>query len=138
MTETTDVGWPISVKAVVLIGPKHDAVVLLRNHRGEWELPGGRLDPDDVSPAAALRREIDEELGIDANIGALIDTHIFEPVPGKRVVIITWLVETTNQDFTISDEHVDVGVFAVDDLPAELPPAYHESVAAAAAWVSSS
>ena len=34
-----------------------------KRHAGQWELPGGKVDPGEV-PRAALRREIAEELGV--------------------------------------------------------------------------
>ncbi|GAA0590491.1 NUDIX domain-containing protein [Actinomadura livida] len=56
-----------AVRALLLDG---DALVLIRRTKPGrpvyWTTPGGKIEPDDASPEAALRRELDEELGATA------------------------------------------------------------------------
>jgi 8-oxo-dGTP pyrophosphatase MutT (NUDIX family) len=52
--------FPVSAKGIVV---RDGAVVLLRNRRDEWELPGGKLEIGE-SPERCVAREIDQELGV--------------------------------------------------------------------------
>ncbi|WP_243708348.1 NUDIX hydrolase [Actinomadura sp. GC306] len=56
-----------TARALLLDG---DELVLLRRTRPGrpvyWITPGGGVEPEDASPEAALRRELDEELGATA------------------------------------------------------------------------
>ncbi|NDU74679.1 NUDIX domain-containing protein [Actinomadura sp. DSM 109109] len=56
-----------AVRALLLTG---NALVLLRRtvpgRPVYWTTPGGKIEPTDASPEAALRRELDEELGATA------------------------------------------------------------------------
>jgi ADP-ribose pyrophosphatase YjhB (NUDIX family) len=50
----------------ILIDDEERLILIKRTRPGEaayWTAPGGGVDPTDASPADALRRELDEELG---------------------------------------------------------------------------
>ncbi len=121
--------WPVSVKGVVGWDGR---VVVLRNRRGEWELPGGRLDASDASPEAALWREMSEELGIDVEVGELVDSWIND-VEGKRVLILTFAcIAERPSELVHIDEPVEVDEFDLDTLRHEpIPVGYFRSIAAA-------
>jgi len=77
--------FPVSVKAVV----RHQGkVILLKNERDEWELPGGRLEKDET-PEQAVTRELEEELGAIIQVGRLIDSWVYH-VTGKDVLILAY------------------------------------------------
>ncbi|MEU8276935.1 NUDIX domain-containing protein [Microbispora bryophytorum] len=74
-----------SVRAILFDG---DDVVLFRRLRPGrepyWITPGGGVEPTDASPEAALRRELDEELG--ATTGPAL--HVFTLVEPGRLSMI--------------------------------------------------
>ena len=54
--DNTAYRFPVSVKGIVYFNGK---VVLLKNERDEWELPGGKLELGET-PEACVIREIEE------------------------------------------------------------------------------
>src|SRR5438552_119958 len=104
---------PISIKGVLLVAGK---VALVRNSRDEWELPGGRLENGE-DHAQALVREFAEELSVSVQVGAPIDSYLFEVVPGRHVFIVTYGCSLVG-DFEpkVSDEHTGHCLWAVERL----------------------
>src|SRR5262245_13156533 len=95
---------PVSVKGVVIYEGR---VLLLLNERGEWDLPGGRPDPGE-DHRAALRREVREETGLEVEVGAAIDGHLFEVLPGRFVRILPFACRpVAGSDVALSHEHLE-------------------------------
>ncbi len=60
-----------------LIGNERGEVLLTQRREDQdlplfWELPGGKIEPGE-SPSDALRREIQEELGVTVTVGRIWD-----------------------------------------------------------------
>lgn len=120
--------FPVSVKGVIL---DQGRVVLLRNDRAEWELPGGKLETDEV-PEACVAREIREELNVQIKVGPLLDAWVYEPLPEARVLVLAYgCAAKDSAGMEYSGEHWDVGLFGEDELDGiRLPPGYVRSVRA--------
>ena len=121
--------FPVSVKGVVVRGGR---VLLLRNERDEWELPGGRLEVGET-PSVCVEREIAEETGWRVRSGPLLDAWVYRPAH-RDVLVVAYgcrlLPGQESLDPVLSSEHGAVGLFdrdEVDGLP--LPDGYRISIA---------
>lgn len=73
---------------------KDDCVLLMRRApteplAGEWEYPGGKFEEGEDGPLC-LRRELKEELGIDAHIGNLITVAKLQLNSGKELELYAY------------------------------------------------
>jgi len=120
--------FPVSIKGV-LFTPSRECVLAL-NGRNEWELPGGRIEIGETSEQC-LQREFKEELNVSIDIRQLLDTYLFEVVPGRHVFIATYGCCLAG-DFApvISEEHSQIRTFGIDLLPLNLPVGYRRSIEA--------
>lgn len=118
--------FPVSVKGVIL---DRGRVVLLRNERAEWELPGGRLEAGET-PQECVAREVLEELNLEVWVGPLLDAWVFDVVPGSRVLLLVY--GCSGEGFAgmgQSAEHLNVGIFGLDELGGiALPDGYARAV----------
>jgi mutator protein MutT len=122
------VALPISVKGVLLVV---GGVVLVRNDRNEWELPGGRADPGETH-AQALVREFREELSIDVEPRDFVDRYEFEVIPSRHMQIVTYGCQVLGEfKPTLSTEHTAFGLYALSELERiPLPAGYVRSIRA--------
>jgi 8-oxo-dGTP pyrophosphatase MutT (NUDIX family) len=118
--------FPVSIKGVCVRG---DHVLLLRNERDEWELPGGKLELGE-DPAVCVGREINEETGWTVQVGPILDSWQYHIRDGVDVLIVTYGCLTGDDSpVTISSEHKEAGLFTRDqiaDLP--MPNGYRRSI----------
>ncbi|MBX3208487.1 MAG: (deoxy)nucleoside triphosphate pyrophosphohydrolase [Labilithrix sp.] len=92
---------------------------------GRWEFPGGKVEAGE-DPRAALRRELEEELGILVDVGEICDVtfHRYDDA-GKAVLLLFFLA--VREPGSPDPRPIDVaevkwaGLDALD--PAEFPPA---------------
>ena len=120
--------FPVSVKGVVIRDGK---VVLLRNDRDEWELPGGKLELSE-SPEACLCREIAEELQLHVEPQGILGSWVYGIMPGIHVLVVTYGCSERSRALPVlSDEHKELRWFPlaeVDDL--NMPEGYKASIRA--------
>lgn len=92
---------------------------------GAWEFPGGKVEEGE-DPREALRRELREELGIDAVAGEIVDVafHRYEDA-GKAVLLLFF--EATRVPGSPEPQTIDVAALKWADAgaldPAAFPPA---------------
>ena len=105
--------FPVSVKAVLFEAGR---VVLLENERQQWELPGGRLEQGE-EPAVCVVREVAEELGAEVAVETILDSWVYEVLPGRDVLIVTYGVRRIDRNpMRVSSEHRRLALFALDEL----------------------
>ncbi len=123
----------LTVKGVCLSGAGE--VLLCRNWRDEWELPGGRPEPGERFEDC-LAREFSEETGLEIGILDAVDASgSVEVEPGRWVHIVAFGCVVQDGSVPVcSDEHQMVRFVAVDQLgDLRLPQAYREAIDASIA-----
>ena len=128
--------FPVSVKGIVV---RDGAVVLLRNRRDEWELPGGKLELGE-SPERCVAREIEEELGLEVEPAAMIDSWVYTIVSDVHVLVLTYgCTERARRPAVLSGEHTRLEWIGLDDVAGlRMPDGYKTSIARWSAQVRSS
>jgi 8-oxo-dGTP pyrophosphatase MutT (NUDIX family) len=118
--------FPVAVKGVLV---RDGRVILLRNGRDEWELPGGKLELSE-SPEQALAREVTEELQLTIEPKGILDSWVYSVVPGVHVLVLTYgCSESSRDEAVLSDEHEALKWFPLAEVDSlRMPDGYKASI----------
>ena len=108
------------MKVTAAIFRNGDNVLLMRRAAdqplaGEWEYPGGKFEDGEDGPTC-LRRELFEELGIDAQIGDLITIAQHTTDSGKVIELHTYEITSYTGEIQLR-VHDDMHWVPVQNLP---------------------
>ena len=122
---------PTTIVVAAVIRDASGKILLTRRPEGShmgglWEFPGGKVE-DGEMPAAALERELEEELALSATIGAPLTFAVHEE-PGMRIVLLFYAA-TLGGSQPMALEGQEIVWVAPEDLPSyPTPPADAELI----------
>ena len=90
--------------------------------KGKWSLPGGYMDAGEM-PQEALRRELQEEVGLSVKIGKLIEIFPMVNDEGERIGIVLAFdaAPSGSPDIPfVADDAQDAGWFCIEEIPSDL------------------
>jgi len=109
------------VGAAAVVQDEAGRVLLVRRaegatQAGRWSVPAGFVDAGEEVRAAA-RRELEEETGLAAQIGEVLQVASNFHDPAKPTVGVWFAAEVVGGTLLAGDDADAAGYFALDDLP---------------------
>ena len=95
-----------------------------RHGRGNWQLPGGFIEPDETIEQAVVR-EVLEESGISAEVEAVLGLRSrYDPDSGNGIYIVLVLRPVSGEPIADNHEVDQAGYFTLEEIRrlSPLPP----------------
>ena len=92
--------------------------------RGNWQLPGGFIEPDETIEEAVVR-EVQEETGVSAEVEAVLGLRSrYDPQSGNGIYVILLLKPVSGEPVADGREVDHAGYFTIDQIRqlSPLPP----------------
>ena len=116
--------FPVSVKALI---KDQDRYLLLKNERGEWDFPGGKLETG-ATFGQTLLEEVLEETNLKVYLENLcyLEQH---KVNRSWVVVVVYLAKINSaRAVQISHEHMEYGFFTEEEVKELSTPSWVDFV----------
>ena len=98
----------VVVKGIILQAGKVLIIKRAENddiNAGTWECVGGKIEFGEELETA-LKREVNEEVGLDITVERLLFATTFKTDPTRQVVILTYLCRSDKNEVVLSEEHM--------------------------------
>jgi len=106
----------ITTKAIIY---RNSKILFVKDGKGKWELPGGKIDFGE-KPEDTLKRELSEELGFsNVKIGNIIYVWTFSVVAGGinyQFILLNYECFTDEEKIKCSDEHIEYKWVLLDEI----------------------
>jgi mutator protein MutT len=95
-----------------------------RHGRGNWQLPGGFIEPDETIEQAVVR-EVEEEAGVVTEVEAVLGLRSrYDPDSGNGIYVVMLLKPISGEPMADGREVDHAGYFTLDEIRdlSPLPP----------------
>jgi ADP-ribose pyrophosphatase YjhB (NUDIX family) len=129
LPERYNTGYNVGVGGAVV----QDGKLLLvrrasRRGRGNWQIPGGFIEPDETMEVAVVR-EVAEEAGVQAEVvGVLGIRSRYNPDSGNSVYVVLLMRPISGEPLPDGKEVDQAGYFTLEEIQAmeQVPPINQE------------